>query len=726
MTAQLTTGKKAQFKTLLKQKEALLEKIRDIEESCEGIQNANNVSTTQKLNEEKSQLLQKQKDYTAELKVIGARLNEIGTQLSALSGTGSEKILDAIGKQEFYFIKNKPNVFFEKTSGLLWSNLDTFPYDNEGRYYKFDEIKNKVKAYDVSGIDGYYGWRVPTCLELCNFAGKKNNCFKKGSGNSLIRFSSWACIQNNEYKALNLEYGGLNFYSNGGVEIYGLRSGYVKALILCNSSIINDTDYSSQMSGKSLTDKEKAQLVLNLFIDKGLIPVFDDDTITELFKQIYVEKPKLLQELQELESTISVLQNEVELTTDFDYIPLLAKYNLEAIEHSVIKYYEAVQQWAGELLEKLENYEKQNEAVLSDFNAISVKLAHKYVDNDKLTEEENKLLKDRQAFFKKYVAVGMNGVKAKILSIKHQAEDLERRIDEIDESDNSISELGKLEKEKRVSFEFLAENTAKIIRNALGKMDYFRNHHDFMKSAIDAWDDWTTDYLHFKTTGFSQLRNSCEEDGIDDEIWQAWCNDWQNVRLQIEKKLQPLVERGLEGDIPVIEEVPVPVVSQLISILATYKEDIDKFYLEDKKGVYQQFVFQEGGDLQEKFESEIRLYRCTTKLQTALQNVIFNCKETEDRIFILNWASDLLDIQINGLLEFIADRRLNKISEKVLAEFSELRLKNLDAYLNDAKAYGLEKERREKQYNSLMFKMRKDLMKKDTKAKKDKKAVETE
>ena len=87
---------------------------------------------------------------------------------------------------------------------------------------------------------------------------------------------------------------------------------------------------------------------------------------------------------------------------------------------------------------------------------------------------------------------------------------------------------------------------------------------------------------------------------------------------------------------------------------------------------------------------------------------------------------DLLDIQINGLLEFIADRRLNKISEKVLAEFSELRLKNLDAYLNDAKAYGLEKERREKQYNSLMFKMRKDLMKKDTKAKKDKKAVETE
>ena len=77
MTAQLTTSKKAQFKTLLKQKEALLEKIRNIEETCEGIKNANNVSTTQKLNAEKSQLLQKQRDYTAELKVISTRLNEI-------------------------------------------------------------------------------------------------------------------------------------------------------------------------------------------------------------------------------------------------------------------------------------------------------------------------------------------------------------------------------------------------------------------------------------------------------------------------------------------------------------------------------------------------------------------------------------------------------------------------------------------------------------------------
>ena len=105
------------------------------------------------------------------------------------------------------------------------------------------------------------------------------------------------------------------------------------------------------------------------------------------------------------------------------------------------------------------------------------------------------------------------------------------------------------------------------------------------------------------------------------------------------------------------------------------------------------------------------MYRCTTKLQDSLKAVIFNCEEAEDRIFILNWAGDLLNIQINGLLEYIADKRLDNISDSILSGFAQLKMQNLDVYLNDAKAYGQEKERREKEFNSLMFKMRKEVMK---------------
>ena len=94
-----------------------------------------------------------------------------------------------------------------------------------------------------------------------------------------------------------------------------------------------------------------------------------------------------------------------------------------------------------------------------------------------------------------------------------------------------------------------------------------------------------------------------------------------------------------------------------------------------------------------------------------MQEIIFNCSNAEDRVFILKWANCLLDIQIDEILTFVSDHDLQKISQTILSEFATLKQKNYDIYLADAKAYGQEKSRREKEYNSLIFKMRKDLMK---------------
>ena len=54
---------------------------------------------------------------------------------------------------------------------------------------------------------------------------------------------------------------------------------------------------------------------------------------------------------------------------------------------------------------------------------------------------------------------------------------------------------------------------------------------------------------------------------------------------------------------------------------------------------------------------------------------------------------------------------MQTISKEILTEFASLKQKNYDIYLADAKAYAEEKAKREKEYNSLVFKMRKDLMK---------------
>lgn len=173
-----------------------------------------------------------------------------------------------------------------------------------------------------------------------------------------------------------------------------------------------------------------------------------------------------------------------------------------------------------------------------------------------------------------------------------------------------------------------------------------------------------------------------------------------------------MIARGLKGDIEAKEEQETPIIMQAIYVLNDYKIAVDNFYLEERKNIYQQYVFQSCGDLQEKFEVEKELYARTVNLQKALQHIIFNCKKEADKIFILRWIDNLIDIQINEIIQFVADNNLEQISQEVLNEFAKLKQKNYYMYLADIKAYSQEQANREKAYNSLIFKMRKGLMKK--------------
>lgn len=618
-------------------------------------------------------------------------------------GNGVEKILEAIKNQRWYFIKNKPRILFDRNTGLIWANLHTFNYlDKDGNYYaSYEYLDNIISNYSF-GVDGF---RVPTCYELWQAVADKTIPFHRDCDAywDLLGSAYWACEYNGDIRSKNLDYSGAT--SNIG--------GYTVALFPCSDYLIQNLDYQEIINPYNpvYTEKERLQFTLDLFTQNELVPIFNDEAITELYKKLYFEKPQLVEQLQELENQIKQLQTVTLLSSDFDYTALLAKYDLKAIDASLIKYYQAVQQWCLELMGKVDYYEEQKASVIKDFNLIGLKLSKKYEANSNLTEAENTLLCDRQRFFQKNFSLGMNSVKTKILAVKKQADALEYRIDEIDEGENSLRELAELEQEKRASFAFLAENTAKIIKNALRKIEYFEANHTFVMNAINIWENWTEGYRVFKTTYKEDMKHDCEDDGIEEEIWSAWYQDWQQLRYAIELKMQPVIERGLRGFMLTNKEVKTSVPEQLIHILDEYKKQIDKFYKEERKGIYQKFAFQVGGDLQEKFETESSLYKFVAMLQSELQDIIFNCKNAEDRVWILNWANSLLDIQIDEVLKFVANNDLQKISHTILDEFAALKQKNYDIYLADAKAYSEEKARREKAYNSLIFKMRKDLAK---------------
>lgn len=689
------------LQTLTTQRDELLAKIREIESSCEGIENEHNAQRVQELNLEHAQLSAQKQELSTKLSAMESRLSAISSEITKLSGTGIDRILEAIKNQRWYFFKNKTKVLMDRDTGYLWANLDYFdwcPNKQNDQHYSSEGARNIVSSFCG---DGYSNWLIPKFDDFKDMIKDKSFPYCTGS-------------TGNGYYILNRNYYycDMSGYGHNGIDLSDLsfEDGVYYVIPYCKE-LVQSTDYKINVSpnNHNYTEKERLQFTLDLFVQNDLWPIFDDAEITELYKKIYYEKPCLLEQLQELQTQIESLQTVVLLSSTFDYTALLAKYDIKAIDTSIIKYYQAVQQWVEELLQKLDYYEKEKEDVIRDFNVIGLKLNKKYENSDTLTVEENNLLRERQRYFASRFSLGMNSVKSKILAVKHQADELEYRIDEIDNGNNAIHQLALLEKEERASFGFIAENTAKIVRNALKKIEFFEANQQYVVWAINIWEEWTEKYKVFKTTYREDLRSSCESDSIEEEIWQDWYTDWQSLRFKIEQKVQPIIEKELHERIAMIEEDEISIAQQIISELEVYRDAIDSFYLEERKGIYQNFVFQSNGDVQDKLETENKLYKLTAQFQTALQNIIFNCVKAEDRIYILNWANDLLDIQIDDILALVSDNDFDKISDTILTEFSELKKKNYEIYLADAKSYGEEQARRDKQFNSLLFKMRKGL-----------------
>lgn len=688
---------------LTQQRDELLAKIREIESLCEGIENENNAQRVQELNLEHAQLSAQKQELSAKLSAMESRLSAISSEIAKLSGTGIGRILEAIKNQRWYFFKNKTKILMDRDTGILWANLNYFKRDDGTNDVYRDSVSNMINIINNYNFDGISGFQIPNGYDFWNAVKDKTNPFYSGSYWRICGIDYWGVEFDGSYYRKDLDDEGATAdRSNWGGSYPTFPAS--KALIVNN-------DYQSNVSqnNPNYTEKERLQFTLDLFVQNDLWPIFDDEEITELYKKIYYEKPHLLEQLQELQTQIESLQTVVLISSTFDYTALLAKYDVKAIDNSIIKYYQAVQQWTDELLEKLDYYEKEKDDVIRDFNLIGLKLGKKYDKSDMLTAEENALLCERQRYFASRFSLGMTSVKSKILAVKHQAEELEYRIDEIDNGEDAIHQLALLEKEERASFGFVAENTAKIIRNALKKIEYFEANHQYVVWAIGAWEEWTEKYKVFKTTYQEEMKSSCEGDSIEEEVWQKWYADWQSLRFKIEQKVQPIIEKELHQRIEMIKEDEISVAQQIIAELAVYRDAVDTFYREERKGIYQNFVFQSNGDVQDKLESESKLYKITADFQRALQDIVFNCAKAEDRIFILNWANSLLDIQIDDVLSIISDHDLDKISDTILTEFSELKKKNYEIYLADAKSYGEEQTRRDKQFNSLLFKMRKGL-----------------
>ena len=203
---------------------------------------------------------------------------------------------------------------------------------------------------------------------------------------------------------------------------------------------------------------------------------------------------------------------------NFNYDELLKKFDVAKIKKSPIKYLDAVLNVTAELLNILQDYEATQSETIAAFLKITLKLNVKYFDNPNLTPEENLLLAERQKFLAQRLELCTDEPKRKILLVKTQAENFFERLDEINGSDDSISELAELQAEPRADFEFLVENLSRIILNAQRKVNFFAAHKDLVSKVVEAQAAWRDNYKVFKTSLREELSAACRNESIDAEI----------------------------------------------------------------------------------------------------------------------------------------------------------------------------------------------------------------
>ncbi len=663
------------MENLLRQREDLLEQIRRIAETCEGLENDANARRVTELNGRQAELLAQKDELKNKLSSIDGELGTIGKNISDLSGSGLEKILQAIKNQRWFFFANKPKVLMDRDTALLWADLNYFPYNNgSSAYHKNDAYPLVQKLFWAD----YSNWKFPTYKEICFLVDDKTFPFMEGS-NWKIKGNNWWFAFDGNYNMIDLNSKSKHTYDSSA------------SILPCNDSLV-PPDYENNISPSNnfYTEKEKLQFTLNIFVQNDLIPMFNNAEITQLYRKIFIEKPALMKQLAEVEAQIAEA-GQVKLTANFDYRALLAHYDTAALDKSPIKYFDALSNMTDEFLNVLEEYETAQAETIAEFSKVAGKLKAKYAEDPNLTPEENYLFAERQKFLARRLEIDTDAPKQKILFVKTQAKNFFTRLEVINSDNNSIRELAELQAEPRADFELVVENLARIILDTQRRVDFFAAHKDFVSSIAETQTAWSDNYRSFKTALRGELKSICTKENINEKICDAWCDDWQARRFAIEQRFLPLIEFALRGKFA-------DVVGRVLKVLQSYREAVDKFYMQERKNIYQKFASQAGGDSQEKIETESALYKLAAKLQHASQGIIFSLDKTEERIFLLKWSEPLLDLPLDELCKFTRDD-----------SFAALKRQNFSTYLADSKTYSESIQRRENEFNALISKVRKSL-----------------
>lgn len=663
------------------------------------------------------------------------RLAEISPQLAALNQGAEAILLEAISQQAWYAFKNGREVIFDSRTGLLFPNFEYVPH------IKCSDWQKEQKNFAPNGvgqrswmalhefIDGFKDDNIKNFLTECyySYGNAGENFPLKYAGSTKKEIVVHVQGNYHPYQIFK------NFF-NGGDYSTDMFDSYSNRYLFPINPIFFHPDI--QKNAVHTTALEKAKIILDFFIAQNWIPIFepflnkkhnedeDDyqdrvaakqrecDEYNRLF-DAYYQRIQLERQLVAIEQKLETLPPPAPdnpFTAAFDYRQALheQQYDLNNINQSVWQYSQSVQTWVRFLLTQLDDITQRQQPLLAQAAELKHALTAKPISSKHLTDTELQLLQARHHDLQQRLDFGIESVRAALFSVLQQAQTLQNQLQQAHQYPDSLMRLAELERQPRPSFNLVAEHTATLCTQALTKLEWLEQSLEFVQAIVQSEQQHTESYLVLLDKYQADLLQQGTANSIEASDVQQWFTEWRQQHLIAQQQWQPLVQAGLE------HALPPQAVLDTLQAMQHYQQAVDQFYLGERLGIHTTYAFQANGHRQEKLEKEQKLTELRHKLMQQLEAVIFALPSSVEKIWLVRWV----EVWQQGLVQAITDLLQHEqlierddIVQIMLEDMRKVQQQNLAACLQDAKSYSQALAMREKDTATLIFKMRKALMK---------------
>jgi hypothetical protein len=337
------------------------------------------------------------------------------------------------------------------------------------------------------------------------------------------------------------------------------------------------------------------------------------------------------------------------------------------------------------LLWKIEYYAQSHATQLTKSNQLYSQLANLKTDNAELSNIQQYLL--RKFDF------SLQNLEEKLLQFKSESIAYLEKIDCVD----SVWQYA--ENQPSIDFNLIGEAITRLFNNQIIKVTQFSESVEFLTTLFSKVNTLFTANQQFITAQKEQFRLNCEKDYVEEQFVDLF-TEWQTEITALENHYFPIIEACFIGTISQ------PATLQTLSLFEDYRRAVDNFFLTDRIALIHEYHENPKSAFLQTIDMESKLFKSRCILRNGLKALINNETQHLTKKLLNAESQSLLTRQVSSLLTVSKEAN---ISQTLQAEFNELQQRNFEIYLADVEQYGHELDKRDKDIQGLLFKMKKDL-----------------